>query len=158
MRITAKFRTGWQRILDIGEYEAAERHKANAKGAASLESGRDRCLYVVAVRICDRWRAAGYTSASLVDGLPRPEKPHAAEWIGDGLPRCATCGRRELRRSDTCPGPASFDLVHEAVANGVPFGLRDGLPTAGVAYEAAGITARVARATCRPPSAAARAA
>ena len=71
MRITSKFRTGWQRILDIGAWEAAERHKANEKGAASLESGRDRCLYVVAVRICDRWRAAGYTSATGCHDAPR---------------------------------------------------------------------------------------
>lgn len=152
-RTTPTFRSGWARLLACLDYEAQERMKANRKGEEDLESGRDRILYVVASRICDRWRAAGFTSATLVDGLPRPERPHLTTWEGEGRFRhCSVCGRSCFKAPlpATCDGSSGFDLVFDALARGVPFGLRDGLPTAGVPTEAGDVVIKLARATCRP--------
>jgi hypothetical protein len=41
-------------------------------------------------------------------------------------------------------------LVLDALAAGVPFGLVDGLPIAGVRPEPGDVVAKLARATCRP--------
>lgn len=136
---------------EAGAYEA-RRAAAVARGQNSDAAARDIVLNIVASRIRERWRAAGYTSATLVDGLPRPERPHAADWQGEGRARhCAVCarpGRGALGAE--CPGPDGYYLVREALERGVPFGLRDGLPTAGVELVEGDVRARLARATCRP--------
>lgn len=119
----------------------------------AAESNRVRIHYHIGLQICRRWEAAGYTSAVLVDGLPRPEKPHPATWTGEGMVRhCRTCGRSSMakRAGDMCRGPDALGLVLDALAAGVPFGLLDGLPTAGVRAELGDVRVKVARATCRP--------
>lgn len=146
-RPTSKFRAEWARLSAGLDYEAEERRKANEKGVQSTAAGVSRCLYRVAIVIAARWRAAGFTSVTLVDGLPRPEKPHAAAWLGR---TCAICGRLSLRQTPLCDGPDAFGLVHQALEQGVPFGMRDGLPTAGVEPEAGDVLVKVSRATCRP--------
>jgi hypothetical protein len=78
--MTKAFRAEWARILAGGEYEDAERAKLRRRGEDATEANRARVLYSVAMRVCDRWQAAGFTSATLVDGLPRPERPHATTW------------------------------------------------------------------------------
>jgi hypothetical protein len=117
------------------------------------ESHRVQIRYFIGLRICRRWEAAGYTSAVLVDGLPQPEKGHPAAWDGAGMVRyCRTCGRGSMARKagDTCRGPDALGLVLAALADGVPFGLVDGLPVAGVRSDAGDVLVKVARATCRP--------
>jgi hypothetical protein len=119
----------------------------------AAESNRVRIHYFVALKICCRWEAAGYTSATLLDGLPRPEKGHPAAWDGEGMVRyCRTCGRSSMARKtgDTCSGPSALGLVLDALAAGVPFGLVDGLPVAGVRPEPGDVVVKLARATCRP--------
>jgi len=144
------------RIDDIEherQWEEAERAKLQAKAEERDAHARDRVHYMVAMAICRRWEAAGYTTASLVDGLPSPEKPHAADWQGEGRFRhCGTCGRTHYRAPlpPTCPGMGAFNLVYQALGDGVPFGLVDGLPTAGVRPEPGDVAEKLARATCRP--------
>lgn len=152
-RMTKAFRAEWARILAGGEYEDAERAKLRRRGEDATEANRARVLYSVAMRVCDRWQAAGFTSATLVDGLPRPERPHATTWHTQGRGwHCEVCGRHQYRAptAGLCDGPGAFNLIHEAVAQGVPFGLVDGLPTAGVPTTPGDVVTKLARATCRP--------
>ena len=132
------------------DYEE-ELRRRQLDAARSEAHGLAERVYHVATVIVARWAAAGFTTARLVDGLPRPERGHPGEWIGEGWARhCATCARPWGRRGDaplTCPGPHPFDLVHAAVARGVPFGLVDGLPTAGEPIALDGILVKVAAAT-----------
>ena len=107
-------------------------------------------FFILLMFYCLCGSAAGYTTARLVDGLPRPERGHPPDWQGDGRIRtCATCARREHRSPlpETCPGPWPFDLIHDAVERGVPFGLVEGLPAAGAPVALDGILVKVAAAT-----------
>lgn len=152
VRLSAAFRAEWSRILLAGDYHEEQRAKLAADAESADRACAKRLRYILTMRICDRWAAAGYTSASLVAGLPRPERPHPAAWHREGrLAHCLTCARPFYKDPlpDLCGGPHPFDLVHEAVAAGVPFGLRDGLPTAGVEVGRLD-PVKFARATCRP--------
>lgn len=153
IRLSAKFRAEWARILAVGAAAADAWWKSDQEGAAVLASGARTVRNIVARRICERWRAAGFTTVRLEDGLPRPERPHPADWQGDSrLKHCGVCGRTclSLVPPATCSGPPADDAVHEALSRGVPFGLRDGLPTAGEPLQAGDVVAKLARATCRP--------
>ncbi len=130
--------------------DAAERQRLRVRAEKRDAATRARAAYAVTTSIVARWAAAGYTTARLVDGLPRPERGHLPDWQGDGRIRtCATCARREHRSPlpETCPGPWPFDLIHDAVERGVPFGLVEGLPAAGAPVALDGILVKVAAAT-----------
>lgn len=130
---------------------------ARRQDAARADTS-NRCVAVdfVAATIVARWREAGYTTAILVNGLPYPERPHAARWdTGARVPRCVCCGSAGATLGPLpalCDGPDPEDLVAQAVWDGVPFGLRDGIPTAEVALEPSDVVAKIARATCQPVS------
>jgi hypothetical protein len=152
-RMTDKFRAEWARILAFGEHAETERAKLERKGVEGTEANRMRAIYVVASVITARWRAAGFTSATIEDDTVRPERPHATTWKKDGAGYCCSvCGRWQWRSPppNLCDGADPFTLVHRAVARGVPFGLQDGLPTAGVPLEPGNVVEKPARATCRP--------
>lgn len=139
--------------IEREERERADRlEEARRRAAESAEANRAMTAYSVTVSILSRWKAAGYTSAHLVDGIPRPLRPHPAAWTGDGMfRRCASCGHETFhaRCTEVCPGKSAHPLVCEAVLAGVPFGLdADGLPTAGLPVEPGDVAAKLARATC----------
>lgn len=145
---TRAFRLGWARLIAAHAEDELRRAQLREEAWSADKANRLCVQHVVASRICDRWRAAGFTTARLVGGLPQPERPHAATWRTDSIfTRCA-CGRVCYRSplSVLCEGVSPFDMVLVALGRGVPFGLRDGLPTAGVPLEAE----KLARATCRP--------
>jgi hypothetical protein len=132
----------------------ALREERRREAAEADAHTRDRLCYRTATAIVRRWEAAGFTSASLMDGLPRPERGHAADWhvVSRFSRRCGTCGLSAMARKagDVCPGPGALNLVYQALQDGVPFGLVDGLPTAGAPLEAGDVVEKLARATCSP--------
>lgn len=152
-RLSARERVQLARIQADEDEREARRERAARRGAASDEGRLVRIAYFIAERVCRRWTAAGYTTVRLEDGLPRPERPHPADWQhGGSYPTCGACGRAQLKTPmpATCPGPSAFDLVYQAILDGVPFGLVDGLPMAGARPEPGDVAAKLARATCQP--------
>lgn len=133
-RLTAKFRERWN--------------------DEAIAANRARVLYTVTMRVLARWALAGFPSATLVDGLPRPERGHVADWQGEGrFRKCGTCGRSNAKQPEptTCGGPSGYDLVWSALDAGIPFGVGpDGLPTAGVPVDHDEARGKLARATCQP--------
>jgi hypothetical protein len=153
-RMTARARAALAAIEAAGAAHETRRASAIARGERAAASNRSVVLDRAASVIVARWRAAGYTTGALVDGLPRPERPHVAGWDHSArVPRCSVCGRAGLRSPlpATCEGVSVFELVHQALENHVPFGIGpSGLPTAGVPAEPGDVVKKLARATCRP--------
>jgi hypothetical protein len=135
-------------LREIEHATVLRREMRAVEGALSMRQGRRMVMECVAAAIVDRWYAAGYTTASLVDGLPRPERPHVAEYL-DG--RCLTCGRHQAANHGACPGADPTDLVFQALQDGVRFDLVGALPTAGGEKTGpAGVRRVIARVTCQP--------
>lgn len=133
-RLSPKFRAKWASLLACLDYETAERKKLDDKGAEDAAVNAAKARYHVAEKICARWQAAGFTSVRLEAGLPWPELPHPAAWDGEGLMRrCLSCATAVYKQPlpPLCPGPPAFNAVLQALWDGVPFGMRGGLPTAG---------------------------
>lgn len=129
-------------ILSLGRKLRASDYRVAAQRAAQP---REEAVVAASTAIVSRWMRAGLTTAVLIAGLPVPRGPHAGDWVrGGSLWRCS-CGHWSTEASATCGGVPAYDLVEEALRRGVPFGLRDGLPTAGVEVDTSGIRARLAR-------------
>lgn len=152
IRLSPKFRAEWAHLEACLAAETAERVTASRKGEESIQAGRARAQYRVATVVCERWERAGYTSVRLEDGLPRPERPHMANWTPSGQAWvCSVCAARSWRlQGPTCRGPSPMPLVLDALDRCVPFGLRDGLPTAGVPLVPGDVVRKLARVTCTP--------
>lgn len=129
-------------ILNLGRKLRAANYAAFVAAAPRLHVDAPKR---VATAIVYRWIDAGYSTAVLIDGLPVPQGSHAGDWTREGQFWRCSCGARGYDAPASCYGLQPFDMVEAAVRRGVPFGLRDGLPTAGVEVDTSGIRERLAR-------------